>query len=132
MIKLIGFDSSKLGFEFVEYELIGFGPVTMIKYEWMAKVDGIRGKIRDRKNVLDSPLALFIYILAEHDGRLSQIRGLTRGSTERLENRVDLHNLLMIGLAANNQIISKEKRVDVRTIRTKSNPMNVVHVRVML
>ena len=37
MIKLIGFDSSKLGFEFVEYELIGFGPVTMIKYEWMAQ-----------------------------------------------------------------------------------------------
>jgi hypothetical protein len=57
----------------------------MTEHQRMAQVNGIRSKIRHRKDGLDSLFRGIINMLAEKDSRFVEIESLTRGSTGKLE-----------------------------------------------
>ena len=67
MVELIGFYSGQLGPELLEDEVISFGSIIMIENEWVTKVDSVGREVRNRKNILDSKLALVIHTFAEHN-----------------------------------------------------------------
>jgi hypothetical protein len=68
MVELVGFDSGQLGPELLEDKLISFGSVIVIKNEWVTKVNSVRSKVRDRKDILDCLFAMVVHTFTEHDG----------------------------------------------------------------
>jgi hypothetical protein len=61
-------DSGQLGPELLEDKLISFGSVIVIKNEWVTKVNSVRSKVRDRKDILDCLFAMVVHTFTEHDG----------------------------------------------------------------
>lgn len=73
----------------------------------MTKVNGIRIKVRNRKNVFDRLLIMSIHMFAEEDGRFTEVRSLTRGQAEVLKDVVDGVCFSTVSLATNDEVIGK-------------------------
>jgi hypothetical protein len=98
----------------------------MVKDEGMTKVNRIRCKVRNREDCFNSLFALVINTSAESDGRFGEVRCLTRGIAERLQNGVDFIGFISSSFPTNNQVISKKKCMNARTIRTQSDTLNIM------
>jgi hypothetical protein len=115
MIDFISLNSSKLGPEFIDNELIGFVPISVIENHRVAKVHSIRKEILNRENIFNVGFGLIINIFAEEDRRLLKIRNLAREMRKVLKNSFDGLSLVHRGTTTEDQIISKKERVDGRT-----------------
>ena len=121
MVKLVCFDSSKLGPELIDNKLVSFVPIIMIKNNGMTQMHGGGEKVRNREDVLDPGFRSTVNILAKHNRGLLEIGNLTGQIAELLEDIANVGSLLHRGFATENKIISKEKGVDGRAALTKSN-----------
>ena len=121
MVKLVCFDSSKLGPELIDNKLVSFVPIIMIKNNGMTQMHGGGEKVRNREDVLDPGFHSTVNILAKHNRGLLEIGNLARQIAKLLEDIANVGSLLHRGFATENKIISKEKGVDGRAALTKSN-----------
>jgi len=131
-IQFVGFEHGEFGFEFIDDKVVSLGAISMVKNQGMPKVDVIGMKILNRKDALNNNLTMVVNISTKDDGRLAQVRGLTRGSIEALKNGVNFGGLIMSGLPANDKIINKKEGMDARTIGAQCDAMNVVGGRIQL
>ena len=97
----------------------------MVENNGMAKVHDIRKEVRDREDVPDLCFGSTVNILAEENGGLLEVRGMTRKRAEVIKDTVNLGSLLQRGSATQNEVVSKKKGMDRWATRTKGDTRKV-------
>jgi len=88
-------------------------------------VHDIRKEVRDREDVPDLCFGSTVNILAEENGGLLEVRGMTRKRAEVIKDTVNLGSLLQRGSATQNEVVSKKKGMDRWATRTKGDTRKV-------
>lgn len=80
----------------------------MIEDDGVAKVHGVRQKIRNRKDGFDLSFGGSVIIFAKKNGGFLEVWSLTRVLTELMENGLNGVGFNLRGLTAKDEIISKK------------------------
>jgi hypothetical protein len=75
----------------------------------VTKVHGVGLKVRDREDVPDLGSGSTVNILAEKNGGLLEVRGLTQKRTEVIKDTANLGSLLQRGNTTQNEVVSKKE-----------------------
>ena len=85
----------------------------------------MRKKIRNRKGLFNLRFGMVVNILAEENGGLLEVRGMTRKRAEVIKDTVNLGSLLQRGSATQNEVVSKKKGMDRWATRTEGDTRKV-------
>ena len=92
--ELVSLDSGQLIFEFVNNELICSVPVVVIENDRVTKVHGVREERRNRENCSNKSFGMAVNMLAEKDGGLLKVGGLTRQIAEVIQDASIISSLM--------------------------------------
>jgi hypothetical protein len=100
MIKLVGFDSGKLSSKLCKDEFVGSISITVVEDDGVTKVHGVGLMVKDRENVSDLGFGSIVNVLAEKNGGLVEVGGLTAKRAEGIKDIANVGSLLHQGRAA--------------------------------
>jgi hypothetical protein len=95
-------------------------------------MQGIRKKIRDRKDFLDLSFGVAVNIFTKEDRGFVEVRSLTRGVAKVLHDAADGRGFMQSSSAIENQIVSKEQGVDGGIVRSQLETRQVIMLEFIL